>query len=79
MDSPTGGAARLLEAMDLIDLHIHVGAAVAPHILWEIAHDHGFKLPVKSYPEFQDLVYHDKGSVADLAKAARPKLEAVLR
>jgi multiple sugar transport system substrate-binding protein len=29
--------------------------------------------------EFQDLVYHDKGTVADLAKAARPKLEAVLR
>jgi len=28
--------------------------------------------------EFQDLVYHDKGTVADLAKAARPKLEAVL-
>ncbi|MDQ2942821.1 MAG: extracellular solute-binding protein, partial [Candidatus Dormibacteraeota bacterium] len=28
--------------------------------------------------EFQDLVYHDKGTVADLAKAARPKLEALL-
>lgn len=28
--------------------------------------------------EFQDLLYHNKGSAADLAKAARPKLEAVL-
>jgi multiple sugar transport system substrate-binding protein len=28
--------------------------------------------------EFQDLLYHDKGTAADLAKAARPKLEALL-
>jgi len=41
---------------DLIDLHIHVGGAVAPHILWSIAHEQGFKLPVKSYWEFCDLV-----------------------
>jgi multiple sugar transport system substrate-binding protein len=28
--------------------------------------------------EYQDPLYHDKGTAADLAKAARPKLEAVL-
>ncbi len=28
--------------------------------------------------EFQDLLYHDKGSAADLAKAARPTLEELL-
>ncbi len=40
-----------VEAMprDLIDLHIHVGGAVAPHILWSIAHQQGFKLPVTSW------------------------------
>lgn len=38
------------------DLHIHVGASVAPHILWSIAHSQGFKLPVKDYWEFVDLV-----------------------
>ena len=38
------------------DLHIHVGASVAPHILWAIAHQQGFKLPVKDYWEFVDLV-----------------------
>ena len=38
------------------DLHIHVGASVAPHILWSIAHQQGFKLPVKDYWEFVDLV-----------------------
>jgi adenosine deaminase len=33
-----------------------VGGAVAPHILWSIAHDQGFKLPVQTYWEFRDLV-----------------------
>jgi adenosine deaminase len=33
-----------------------VGAAVAPHILWSIAHDQGFKLPVQTFWEFRDLV-----------------------
>jgi adenosine deaminase len=41
---------------ELGDLHIHVGAAVAPHILWSIAHGQGFKLPVQTYWEFRDLV-----------------------
>jgi adenosine deaminase len=43
-------------ARDLIDLHIHVGGAVAPHVLWSIAHQQGFKLPVKSYFEFVELI-----------------------
>lgn len=38
------------------DLHIHVGASVAPHILWSIAHQQGFKLPVKDYWEFVELI-----------------------
>jgi adenosine deaminase len=46
----------LVPDQDLADLHIHVGAAVAPHILWSIAHDQGFKLPVQTYWEFCDLV-----------------------
>lgn len=40
----------------LVDLHIHVGGAVAPHILYSMAHQQGFKLPVKNYWEFVDLV-----------------------
>ena len=43
-------------ARELIDLHIHVGGAVAPHILWSMAHQQGFKLPVRDYWEFVDLV-----------------------
>jgi adenosine deaminase len=38
------------------DLHIHVGASVAPHILWSIAHQQGFKLPVRDYWDFVELI-----------------------
>ncbi|HYQ80817.1 MAG TPA: adenosine deaminase [Anaeromyxobacteraceae bacterium] len=51
---------------ELTDLHIHVGGAVAPHILWSIAHDQGFKLPVKSYWEFRDLVTANPDKVSNL-------------
>ena len=50
-------------ARDLIDLHIHVGGAVAPHILWSIAHQQGFKLPVKNYFEFVELITARPGKV----------------
>ena len=50
--------------LELGDLHIHVGGAVAPHILWSIAHDQGFKLPVSTYWEFRDLVTASPDKVA---------------
>lgn len=53
-------------ARELIDLHIHVGGAVAPHILWAIAHQQGFKLPVKDYFEFVELITSRPGKVANL-------------
>jgi adenosine deaminase len=56
----------LAPTTELTDLHIHVGGAVAPHVLWAIAHDHGFKLPVKSYWDFCDLVYADPKKVSSL-------------
>ncbi len=51
---------------ELAELHLHVGGAVAPHILWSIAHDNGFKLPAKSYWDFCELVYADPQKVASL-------------
>ena len=54
-------------SLELADLHIHVGAAVAPHILWSIAHDQGFKLPVQTYWEFRDLVTAKPENVSSLA------------
>lgn len=53
-------------ARELIDLHIHVGGAVAPHILWSIAHQQGFKLPVKSYWDFVELITARPGRVSNL-------------
>ncbi|HET9452239.1 MAG TPA: adenosine deaminase [Aggregicoccus sp.] len=53
-------------ARDLIDLHIHVGGAVAPHILWSLAHQQGFKLPVKGYFEFVELITSRPGKVGSL-------------
>ena len=51
---------------ELIDLHIHVGGAVAPHILWSLAHQQGFKLPVKDYFEFVDLITASPDKVSGL-------------
>ncbi|MDC0708395.1 adenosine deaminase [Stigmatella sp. ncwal1] len=53
-------------ARDLIDLHIHVGGSVAPHVLWSIAHQQGFKLPVKNYFDFVDLITSRPGKVGSL-------------
>jgi len=50
----------------LVDLHIHVGGAVAPHVLFSIAHSQGFKLPVKGYWEFVDLITADPNKVKNL-------------
>jgi adenosine deaminase len=59
-------ARTLAPELELTELHLHVGGAVAPHILWAIANDHGFKLPVRSYWDFCDLVTADPGKVANL-------------
>jgi adenosine deaminase len=41
---------------ELADLHIHVGASVAPHVMWSIAHQQGLRLPVRNYWDFMDLI-----------------------
>ena len=38
------------------DLHIHIGASVAPHVMWSIAHQQGLRLPVKDYWEFVEMI-----------------------
>jgi len=40
----------------LIDLHIHLGGAVAPHIMFAIAKEQGLKLPGRTYWDFVDLI-----------------------
>ena len=50
---------NLANAAPLCDLHIHLGASVAPHVMWSIAHAQGFKLPVKDFWEFRDMITVD--------------------
>jgi adenosine deaminase len=51
---------------ELTELHLHVGGAVAPHILFSMAHEQGFKLPVADYFEFVDLVTSGRNKVKNL-------------
>lgn len=41
---------------ELTELHVHVGSAVDPPIMWEVAHEQGIKLPTKNYWEFEELI-----------------------
>jgi adenosine deaminase len=43
-------------ATPLTELHVHLGAAVTPAIMWGIAHAQGIRLPTKDYWEFRDLI-----------------------
>lgn len=51
---------------ELVELHLHVGGAVAPHILFSMAHDQGIKLPVRNYFDFVDLVTSNPDKVKSL-------------
>lgn len=52
--------------IELTDLHIHLGGAVAPHTLWELAHQQGLKLPVANYWKFVDFITIDPGLIHSL-------------
>ncbi len=47
---------RLDRRSPLTDLHVHLGAAVTPAIMWGIAHAQGIRLPTKDYWAFRDLI-----------------------
>ena len=48
-------------ATPLTELHVHLGAAVTPAIMWGIAHAQGIRLPTKDYWEFRDLITVGRG------------------
>ena len=54
------------KSKNLCDLHIHVGASVAPHVMWSIAHQQGLRLPVKDYFEFVELITVNPRKVRNL-------------
>ncbi len=47
---------RLDSHTPLSELHVHLGAAVTPAIMWGIAHAQGIRLPTKDYWAFRDLI-----------------------
>lgn len=51
---------------ELIELHLHAGGAVAPHILFAMAHEQGIKLPVRNFFDFVDLVTSNPDKVKSL-------------
>ncbi|HSX09872.1 MAG TPA: hypothetical protein VLF93_06980 [Candidatus Saccharimonadales bacterium] len=40
----------------LAELHAHIGTSINPFVYWQIAHEHGFKLPKKTYKEFVEYI-----------------------
>lgn len=42
--------------IDLVDLHLHLGASSTPHSLWELAHEQGIRLAEKDYFSFIDSI-----------------------
>ncbi len=47
---------RTMPFGQITELHSHLGTSVSPRVLWEIAHDRGFKLPKRDYHEFRDYI-----------------------
>jgi adenosine deaminase len=47
---------RLDRQIPLTELHVHLGAAVTPAIMWGIAHAQGIRLPTKDYWAFRNLI-----------------------
>ncbi|MGQ0607605.1 MAG: adenosine deaminase family protein [Chloroflexota bacterium] len=47
---------RLDPRLPLTELHVHLGAAVTPAIMWGIAHAQGIRLPTKDFWAFRDLI-----------------------
>jgi adenosine deaminase len=48
---------------EMAELHVHLGGAVDPAIMWSIAHQQGIRLPSKDYWQFVELItvsYADK-------------------
>jgi len=46
---------QTFENQNLAELHVHVGGATDPAILWNLAHEQGIKLPTKDFWEFVDM------------------------
>ena len=55
-----------LSDLKLAELHVHLGGAVDPAILWSMAHDQGIKLPMKDYWDFAQMITASKDKTKSL-------------
>jgi len=55
----------------LAELHAHLGTSISASVLWQIAHEAGFKLPKKEFHEFQAYI--------TLSQDRRMKLETYFK
>lgn len=46
----------ILQKAPLAELHSHLGTSISADVLWQIAHQSGFKLPKKEFEEFREHV-----------------------
>ncbi len=51
-----------LTGQTLVDLHLHLGSATLPDFLWQLAHEQGLALPVKSFDDYLHLFELSKRS-----------------
>ncbi|HTH71867.1 MAG TPA: hypothetical protein VL737_00710 [Candidatus Pristimantibacillus sp.] len=45
-----------LQKAPLAELHAHLGTSISADILWQIAHQSGFRLPQREFEEFRDRI-----------------------
>ncbi len=46
----------ILQNEPLAELHAHLGTSISAEILWQIAHESGFKLPKRDFNDFRDHI-----------------------
>lgn len=56
MEQATKGSNTNFPTYPLAELHAHLSASIDPAILWQIAHNLGFKLPYRTYQTFRKHV-----------------------
>jgi len=69
---------------DLVDLHCHLSTSVTTHLLWEMAHQRGIKLPHKDYWKFLESTkldpknsYHSYHDYYDLVQKVQSSPDAI--
>lgn len=46
----------ILQKEPLAELHAHLGTSISAEILWQIAHESGFRLPQREFSEFRERI-----------------------